>query len=94
MRRKARHSEFTEAALDALAPLSFSGELRRPKSRTADGFEVDFLVKVCPLLLTRLSAAQRKRNATVALELVGLSECSAHSGNSTFFLADNIGSRL
>ena len=31
-----------------------------------------------PLLLTRLSAAQRKRNATVALELVGLSERSAH----------------
>ncbi len=31
-----------------------------------------------PLLLTRLSAAQRKQNATVALELVGLSERSAH----------------
>jgi putative ABC transport system ATP-binding protein len=31
-----------------------------------------------PLLLTRLSATQRKRNATVALELVGLSERSAH----------------
>jgi len=31
-----------------------------------------------PLLLTRLSGAQRKRNATVALELVGLSERSAH----------------
>ena len=31
-----------------------------------------------PLLLTRLSAAQRKRNTTVALELVGLSERSAH----------------
>jgi putative ABC transport system ATP-binding protein len=31
-----------------------------------------------PLLLTRLSAAQRKRNATVALELVGLSDRAAH----------------
>jgi putative ABC transport system ATP-binding protein len=31
-----------------------------------------------PLLLTRLSAAQRKRNAGVALDLVGLSERSAH----------------
>lgn len=31
-----------------------------------------------PLLLTRLSAAQRKRNAAVALELVGLSERAAH----------------
>jgi putative ABC transport system ATP-binding protein len=31
-----------------------------------------------PLLLTRLSAAQRKRNAAIALELVGLSERSAH----------------
>jgi putative ABC transport system ATP-binding protein len=31
-----------------------------------------------PLLLTRLSAAQRKRNAAVALELVGLSDRSAH----------------
>ena len=31
-----------------------------------------------PLLLTRLSAAQRKRNASVALDLVGLSERSSH----------------
>ena len=31
-----------------------------------------------PLLLTRLSAAQRKRNAEVALELVGLAERSTH----------------
>ena len=31
-----------------------------------------------PLLLTKLSAAQRKRNAGVALELVGLSARSAH----------------
>src|SRR6266849_8753292 len=31
-----------------------------------------------PLLLTRLSAAQRKRNASVALELVGLSARVAH----------------
>ncbi len=31
-----------------------------------------------PLLLTRLSAAQRKRNAAVALELVGLSDRAAH----------------
>lgn len=31
-----------------------------------------------PLLLTRLGAAQRKRNATIALELVGLSDRSAH----------------
>src|SRR5689334_5934359 len=31
-----------------------------------------------PLLLTRLSATQRKRNAAIALELVGLSERSAH----------------
>lgn len=31
-----------------------------------------------PLLLTRLSAAQRKRNAAIALELVGLSERAAH----------------
>jgi putative ABC transport system ATP-binding protein len=31
-----------------------------------------------PLLLTRLSAAQRKRNAAIALELVGLSDRSAH----------------
>ena len=31
-----------------------------------------------PLLLTRLSAAQRKRNAGVALDLVGLSERSSH----------------
>src|SRR3984885_6818722 len=31
-----------------------------------------------PLLLTRLSAAQRKRRAEVALELVGLSDRSAH----------------
>ena len=31
-----------------------------------------------PLLLTRLGAAQRKRNAAIALELVGLSERSAH----------------
>jgi putative ABC transport system ATP-binding protein len=31
-----------------------------------------------PLLLTRLSAAQRRRNAAVALELVGLAERAAH----------------
>jgi putative ABC transport system ATP-binding protein len=31
-----------------------------------------------PLLLTRLSAAQRKRNAAIALELVGLSDRAAH----------------
>jgi putative ABC transport system ATP-binding protein len=31
-----------------------------------------------PLLLTRLSTAQRKRNATIALELVGLSDRAAH----------------
>jgi len=31
-----------------------------------------------PLLLTRLSGAQRKRNAEVALELVGLAERSTH----------------
>jgi putative ABC transport system ATP-binding protein len=31
-----------------------------------------------PLLLTRLGAAQRKRNAGIALELVGLAERSAH----------------
>jgi putative ABC transport system ATP-binding protein len=31
-----------------------------------------------PLLLTRLSAAQRKRNASVALELVGLVDRAAH----------------
>jgi putative ABC transport system ATP-binding protein len=31
-----------------------------------------------PLLLTKLGAAQRKRNAAIALELVGLSERSAH----------------
>jgi putative ABC transport system ATP-binding protein len=31
-----------------------------------------------PLLLTRLNGAQRKRNATVALELVGLSDRAAH----------------
>jgi putative ABC transport system ATP-binding protein len=31
-----------------------------------------------PLLLTRLSTAQRKRNATIALELVGLSNRAAH----------------
>jgi len=31
-----------------------------------------------PLLLTRLSAAQRKRNAAVALELVGLTDRAAH----------------
>jgi putative ABC transport system ATP-binding protein len=31
-----------------------------------------------PLLLTRLSAAQRKRNATVALELVGLADRAVH----------------
>jgi putative ABC transport system ATP-binding protein len=31
-----------------------------------------------PLLLTRLSAAQRKRNATVALELVGLVDRAGH----------------
>src|SRR3569623_3515415 len=30
------------------------------------------------LLLTRLSSAQRKRNAAIALELVGLSERAAH----------------
>lgn len=31
-----------------------------------------------PLLLTRLGAAERKRNATIALELVGLSDRAAH----------------
>jgi putative ABC transport system ATP-binding protein len=31
-----------------------------------------------PLLLTRLNASQRKRNAAIALELVGLSDRSAH----------------
>jgi putative ABC transport system ATP-binding protein len=31
-----------------------------------------------PLLLTKLSAAQRRRNAGIALELVGLSERAAH----------------
>jgi putative ABC transport system ATP-binding protein len=31
-----------------------------------------------PLLLTRLSAAQRRRNAEIALELVGLKDRSAH----------------
>jgi len=31
-----------------------------------------------PLLLTKLSAAQRRRNAGIALELVGLSDRSAH----------------
>jgi putative ABC transport system ATP-binding protein len=31
-----------------------------------------------PLLLTRLSAAQRRRNAGIALELVGLAERAAH----------------
>jgi putative ABC transport system ATP-binding protein len=31
-----------------------------------------------PLLLTRLSASQRKRNAAVALELVGLTDRAAH----------------
>ena len=31
-----------------------------------------------PLLLTRLSAAQRRRNAEIALELVGLQDRSAH----------------
>jgi putative ABC transport system ATP-binding protein len=31
-----------------------------------------------PLLLTRLSSAQRKRNAAIALELVGLSDRAAH----------------
>jgi putative ABC transport system ATP-binding protein len=31
-----------------------------------------------PLLLTRLGAAQRKRNAAIALELVGLSDRAAH----------------
>ena len=31
-----------------------------------------------PLLLTRLSAAQRRRNAAVALELVGLADRAAH----------------
>jgi putative ABC transport system ATP-binding protein len=31
-----------------------------------------------PLLLTKLSAAQRKRNATIALELVGLADRATH----------------
>src|SRR6202008_50993 len=31
-----------------------------------------------PLLLTRMGAAQRKRNAGIALDLVGLSERAAH----------------
>ena len=31
-----------------------------------------------PLLLTKLSSAQRKRNASIALELVGLAERAAH----------------
>jgi putative ABC transport system ATP-binding protein len=31
-----------------------------------------------PLLLTRLSAAQRKRNAAIALQLVGLADRAAH----------------
>ena len=31
-----------------------------------------------PLLLTRLSAAERKRNASIALQLVGLSDRATH----------------
>jgi putative ABC transport system ATP-binding protein len=31
-----------------------------------------------PLLLTKLSAAQRKRNAAIALQLVGLADRAAH----------------
>ncbi len=34
-----------------------------------------------PLLLTRLSAAQRKRNAAIALQLVGLADRSGHKPN-------------
>jgi len=34
-----------------------------------------------PLLLTRLSAAQRRRHAAIALELVGLSDRAAHQPN-------------
>ncbi len=34
-----------------------------------------------PLLLTKLSAAQRKRNAAIALQLVGLADRSSHKPN-------------
>ncbi len=34
-----------------------------------------------PLLLTRLSAAQRKRNAAIALQLVGLADRASHKPN-------------
>ena len=34
-----------------------------------------------PLLLTKLSAAQRKRNAEIALELVGLADRGKHRPN-------------
>ena len=34
-----------------------------------------------PLLLTRLSAAERKRNAAIALQLVGLSDRGSHKPN-------------
>ena len=34
-----------------------------------------------PLLLTRLSAAERKRNASIALQLVGLSDRASHKPN-------------
>ncbi|MGB0133602.1 ABC transporter ATP-binding protein [Dokdonella sp.] len=34
-----------------------------------------------PLLLTRLSAAERKRNASIALQLVGLSDRGSHKPN-------------
>jgi putative ABC transport system ATP-binding protein len=34
-----------------------------------------------PLLLTRLSAAQRRRNASIALQLVGLSDRASHKPN-------------
>ena len=34
-----------------------------------------------PLLLTRLSAAERKRNAAIALQLVGLSDRASHKPN-------------
>ncbi|WP_440222225.1 ABC transporter ATP-binding protein [Dokdonella sp. MW10] len=34
-----------------------------------------------PLLLTRLSAAQRKRNAAIALQLVGLADRAGHKPN-------------
>ncbi|MEO7012815.1 MAG: ABC transporter ATP-binding protein [Dokdonella sp.] len=34
-----------------------------------------------PLLLTRLSAAERKRNASIALQLVGLSDRATHKPN-------------